>query len=588
MSAGHLPESTSPRDEFTSFRPVVMGTRHMVSAGHYLAAQAGMQVLEGGGNAVDAGVAAGIALGVLQSDIVSFAGVAPILLYLADRAEVVAIAGVGVWPRAAGREIFDREHAGCIPEGLLRTVVPAAPQAWITALERYGTLGFGEAASAAIRFAREGFPMHAFMSERLKEAAEDYRRWPSSAAIFLPRGRPPEAGELFVQSDLGAALQYMADQERAARKRHRRAGLQAARDAFYRGDIAARIVKHHTENGGLLSAADLAEFQISVEAPQRTQFREAQVFSCGPWCQGAVLLQALNLLEAYDLRGLGHNSPRYLHLLTEAMKLAFADRECYYGDPRFVDVPVGVLLSKGYAARRRALIREDQAWPGLPPAGEVQGGQRPEAPRSRGSSGTDRGCNGWGTSYACVVDRFGNAFSATPSDLSRDTPVIPGTGLAVSSRGSQSRLHPHHPACLAPGKRPRVTPSPGLVLQAPRACMPFGTPGGDVQPQAMLQFFLNLFEFGMDLQQAVEAARVVSSSFPDSFAPHPYFPGRLNLEGRIHRETGGRLEVMGHRVVWWPDWTWRAGGVCAIRVDPHTGVLSGGADPRRPCYAVGT
>ncbi len=586
-----------------SARPVVRGTRHLVVAGHHLAAQAGMQVLEAGGNAVDAGVAAGIALAVVESDIVSFAGVAPIILYLADRREVVTISGLGGWPRAASAERFRQEHGGAIPPGVLRTVVPAAPDAWITALERYGTMTFGEVAAAAIRFAEDGFPMHRAMAGWIAEHADDYRRWPENARIYLPGGRPPRPGELFVQSDLGRTLRYLADEERAAAPRGRAAGLAAARDAFYRGDVARAIVRYHETHGGLLAAADLADFRVGIEPPVRAAYPGwgCEVYTCGFWCQGPVLLQALNLLEPLDLAAAGLNTPRYVHLVVEALKLAFADRERFYGDPAFVDVPGPGLLSKAYAARRRALIREDRAWPGMPPAGNPAdgeaGGPEPTAGGGAAAGGGPRrpsareGGHGepldLGTSYVCVVDRRGNVFSATPSDVSTDTPVIPGTGLAVSSRGSQSRTEPGHPACLAPGKRPRLTPNPAIVFRDGRPWMPIGSPGGDVQSQAMLQVLLNIVVFGLDPQEAVEVPRFATFSFPNSFAPNAYLPGRLDLEAELAAAAGEALAALGHAVSRWPRWSRLAGSVCLITIDPRTGVLSGGADPRRESYAIG-
>ena len=587
MPLDSLSDSGIESRPLTAHRPVIMGTRHMVVSGHYLAAHAGFQILEAGGNAIDAGVAAGIALGVLQSDMVNVAGVAPIILYLADRREVITISGLGCWPRAVSTELFRRDYNGRIPEGILRTVVPAAPDAWITALERYGTMGFADVAATAIRFARDGFPMHPFMAGQIRANVDSYRRWPSNAAIYLPGGQPPQPGDVFQQTDLARTLQYMVDEEAHARNRGREAGLQAARDAFYRGDIAATIVQFHRENGGLLTAEDLAEFRVGVEPPVHTTFGEVEVYACGPWCQGPVLLQALTLLEGCDLRAQGHNSLRYIHTVTEAVKLAFADRDRYYGDPRFVQVPMAELLSKAYAERRRALIRENEAWPEMPPAGDPQtlsalatGGRMVPEARNAGSPGLD-------TSYVCVMDRHGNVFSATPSDTSSDTPVVPGTGLCPSSRGSQSWADPNHASCVAPGKRPRLTPNPALALRNGRPFMAFGTPGGDVQAQAMLQAFLNIVLFGMDPQEAVEAPRFASYSFPDSFEPHAYHPGRLNIEGRISQETGAALAALGHKVHWWPQWVWRAGAVCCIVADPITGVLHGGADPRRQSYAVG-
>jgi gamma-glutamyltranspeptidase/glutathione hydrolase len=475
-----------------------------------------------------------------------------------------------------------REHGGTMPAGLRRTVMPAAPDAWITALARYGTMTFGEVAAAATRFARDGFVMYPFLADNIQKYTEEYRRWPSSAAIYLPNGRAPKTGELFVQRDLGASLQYMADQEKAARG-DRLAGLEAARAAFYRGDIAQKIVKFHQENGGFVTEQDLAEYRSPVTPAAHLAQGNIQVYTCGPWCQGPVLLQTLKLLEGTDLKGLGHNSPAYIHRLTEALKLAFSDREAYYTDPAVGHVPLDVLLSDDYAARRRAAIDPKRAWPEMPAAGEID---LPATVRkliaANGEPSPDRD-----TSYVCCVDAKGNVFSATPSDTSAQSPVIPGTGLVPSGRGSQSRPDPAHPSGVAPGKRPRLTPNPALAIKDGEVFVPFGTPGGDVQSQAMLQTYLNLFVFDMDVQAAIEAPRFATSSFPSSFAPYEYFPGRLNLEGRIDKATGDQLAAMGHKVNWWPEWNWLAGAMCAIVADRKTGQLRGGADPRRASYALG-
>ena len=570
-------------------RPTIMGTRHMVAACQYLAAEAGFRILEAGGNAIDAGVAGGIALGVVQPEYVNFAGVAPIIIYSADADRVVTIPGLGPWPKAIARDFFKQRHGGKIPQGVLRTVVPAAPDAWITALERFGTMSFGEVARSAIEFARDGFPVYPLMSEIITAHEAEYRMFPSNVAIYLPQGRPPRVGEIFVQKELAATIQYMADQEAAARHRGREAGLAAARDAFYRGDIAAAIVRFQKENGGFISADDLAGYRSGVEAPVDTSFGEIRLFACGPWCQGPSLLQALNLLDAAELHKLGHNSTGYLHRITEAVKLAFADREAYFGDPRVVDVPIEALLSRDYARQRREMIRPDRAWPEMPPAGDPRKGAAERPARGGAALVPERA---WlapelDTSYVCAIDRHGNVFSATPSDGSFNAPVVPGLGIIPSPRGSQNWGDPDHPSGVAPGKRPRLTPSPAIAIEPGRMKMPFGTPGGDVQTQAMLQVFLNIRLFGMEVQEAVEAPRVASYSYPSSFEPHAYHPGLLNLEGRIERSTGAALGRLGHKVEWWPDWTWLAGAVCTIVADQESGVLKGGADPRRPSYAVG-
>jgi gamma-glutamyltranspeptidase / glutathione hydrolase len=570
----------------TAHRPTIAVTRHAIAAGHYLAATAGFDILQAGGNAIDAGVAAGIALGVVQSDLVNCAGVAPIMIYDATRREVVTIAGLGPWPKALDPEFFMREHGGEIPVGVLRTVVPAAPDAWITALRRYGTMSFGEVAAAATRLARDGFPMYPLMAASLEKHAERHASWPSSAAVYLPGGRVPQAGDIFRQGDLGASLQYMADEEKAAAGRGREAGLDAARDAFYRGDIAKKIVAFMQEQGGLLSAEDLAEYHSPVGPPERRRFGDLDVYTCGAWCQGPVLLQTLALLEGTDLRALGHNSGDYVHHLTEALKLAFADREAYYTDPAVGQVPLAALISPEYAAERRKQIRPDRAWPEMPPAGEVNGGGEIgfgglRASRPNPFPEPD-------TSYVCAVDRWGNVFSATPSDGSYGSPVVPGVGFIPSNRGSQSRPDPRHPAGVAPGKRPRLTPNPALAIKDGGAeFLPFGTPGGDVQTQAMLQVLLNIFVFGQDVQSAIEAPRFASYSYPSSFAPYDYYPGRLNIEGRFPEEVASDLARRGHKVERWPEWIWLAGAVCAIRSTPARGLIEAGADPRRAAYALG-
>jgi gamma-glutamyltranspeptidase/glutathione hydrolase len=575
-------------------RPTIAVTRHAIAAGHYLAATAGFAILEAGGNAIDAGCAAGIALGVLQSDLVDVAGVAPIMIYLAEQREVVTIAGLGTWPKALDPEFFMREHGGKIPKGVLRTVVPAAPDAWITALRRYGTMSFGEVAAAAIRLARDGFSMYPLMAASLQRHEPDHRAWPSSAEIFLPNGRVPEAGDIFRQTDLAASLQYMADEEQAAAAKHsggrggggREAGLQAAHDAFYRGDIAKKIVAFMRDQGGLLSAEDLANYHSPVGPPERRRFGDLEVFTCGAWCQGPVLLQTLALLEGTDLKALGHNSADHVHLLAEALKLAFADREAYYGDPAMIEVPLATLISEEYAAERRKMIRPDQAWPEMPPPG-VLGSQAGRGfgdfPRPSGDPNPEPD-----TSYVCVADRWGNIFSATPSDGSYGSPVVPGVGFIPSNRGSQSRPDPRHPAGVAPGRRPRLTPNPALAIKGNGAeFLPFGTPGGDVQSQAMLQVLLNIFVHGQDVQSAIEAPRFASYSYPSSFAPYDYYPGRLSIEGRFPEAVTDDLARRGHRIERWPDWNWLAGAVCAIRTDTKRGVMEAGADPRRAAYALG-
>ena len=561
-----------------AYRPTIYGTRHAISAGHYLATMAGFSILEAGGNAVDAGCAAGMALGVLQPDLVNFAGVAPIIIRMAD-GRVETIAGLGHWPRSLPPDLFMQRHGGKIPTGVLRTVVPAAPDAWITALERHGTMRFADIAASAIRFAKEGFAMNPLLAMSISSKIEDYRRWPQNAAVFLPGGGAPAIGDKFVQTDLARTIQFMADQDKAAPTRE--AGLAAARDAFYRGDIAREIAAFQKAEGGFLSMQDLAEFRSRIEPAVQRGWRGHQVLTCGPWCQGPALLEALLLTEQVGIKGLAHNSAEYLHVITECLKLALADREYHFGDPQFVDVPLDYLLSPDTIARRARGVDRGRAHPGMPERMDQAGGPAgfPISAAALPQMDAD-------TSYACAVDRWGNAFSATPSDGSSNAPIVPGLGIIPSSRGTQSRPDPNHPSGVAPGKRPRLTPNPAMVVTAQGGVMPFGTPGGDVQIQAMLQVLLNTLHFGMELQEAIEAPRVASYSFPSSFAPFEYFPGRLAVEARIPAETRAELSRLGHEVKDWPEWTWLAGSVEAVMTNPETGLIAAGADPRRPAYAA--
>jgi gamma-glutamyltranspeptidase/glutathione hydrolase len=553
-----------------------IGTRWAVAAGHSLAAEAGARILAAGGNAVDAGVAAGITLGVVHPDMVSVAGVAPILVHVARTGETWQVSGVGPYPRASSREYFMTRHGGQIPPGLPRTVVPAAPDAWCTALERWGTMSFADAAAPAIEHAGRGFAISAFSAYQMGTNAAKYQRWPTSTALYLRDGRAYRMGEVLVQRELAETLQRMAAAEKRAGGT-RAAGVRAARDEFYRGETAKRIAEFHRANDGPLTAADLADFAVEVAPALRTTFGGYEIAACGFWCQGPALLQIFNMLEGVDLAGLGHNSPAYLHRLVETIKLAFADRDAYYGDPDFVTVPADRLLSKAYAAQRRALVR-DRAWKEMPPAGEAAAARRELLPLAGGSDALD-------TSYVAVVDAEGNGFSATPSDPNVDSPVVAGVGCVVSPRGSQGWLDPAHASVVAPGKRPRLTPAPAMALQEGKLLMPFGTPGGDVQQQAMLQVFLNVAVFGMPVQEAIEAPRVASRSFPDSFWPHAYAPGKLEAERRIAKDTRDALGGLGHEVSEWPEWEWRAGAVCAVKVGID-GTRWGGADPRRGAHSI--
>ena len=561
-AAGHRPTATVQ----------AIGTRWAVAAGHYLASEAAARILTAGGNAIDAGVAAGFCLGVVHPDMVSVAGVAPILVHLARTRETFQVSGVGPYPRASTLQYF-RGLGNEIPPGLPRTVVPAAPDAWCTALERWGTMSFADVIAPALEHAERGFAVSQFSAFQMGTNAAKYKRWPSSAALYLKDGRAFRTGERLVQAELGETLRRMVQAEAKAGG-SRAAGVKAARDEFYRGETAKRIAEFHRANEGPLATSDMADFHVEVAPALTGTYESWQVAVCGFWCQGPVLLQMLNLLDGVDMKALGHNSPEYLHRIAETVKIAFADRDAYYGDPRFVKIPADRLLSKAHAAERRALVRE-RAWREMPPAGE----RREAVPLAGGST------DSLDTSYVAVVDAEGNGFSATPSDPNVDSPVVAGVGCVVSPRGSQGWLDPDHASVVAPGKRPRLTPAPAMVLRDGALVMPFGTPGGDVQQQAMLQVLLNTLVHDMPLQQAIEAPRVASRSFPDSFWPHVFAPGKLEIERRIPAETRSALAARGHDVAEWPDWEWRAGAVCGVRI-ADDGARWTGADPRRGAHAI--
>ncbi len=566
---------------------VTRGHHYVVSSGHELATLAAFEVLDNGGNAIDAGVAAILALEVVYSEQVSVAGVAPMIIRLAETGEVITIAGVGGWPRALDADAFIARHRGNIPLGVRRTVVPAAPDAFLQALERWGTMTFRDVARRAVQYASMGFARHPVMLDYLRQYSDDMRHWPDNVAIWMPGGEVPEPGDRLVQVDLGRVLQFLCDEERAA-DGDRRSGLEAVRRAFYRGDIASQILAHQRTHDGLLAAEDLESFRCqvvpSVSRRLRLNGEEIEVHTCDAWCQGPFLLEALSIAEAAGVQDMEHGSDAYLHAIAEILKLTLADREGYLGDPDFVDVPLNTLIGNAYASERRKAIDPEAAFPGMPPPGSIPGHTAYVPPCAAGEAPLGPPPD---TSIVCVIDRDGNALCSTPSDTSWDTPVVPGTGFTVSARGAQSWAVPGHPSCIAPGKRPRLTPSPCLVLSPGRWIMPFGTPGGDVQIQANLQSLLNHLAFGMQIQDAVEAPRLVTHSHPDTFAPHATQPGLVTVEGRIDETACDRLAARGHRIERMADWTHWAGGVCAVRKDLATGEIEGAADPRRCSRAMG-
>jgi gamma-glutamyltranspeptidase/glutathione hydrolase len=438
----------------------------------------------------------------------------------------------------------------------------------------------------AMELARNGFAVYPLLSTNIEYLENSFRRWPDNERIFLPQGRAPRVGELFVQEDLAKTIGRLIQAERDC-SGDRDKKLRAVHDYFYRGPIAREIADYHAQNGGFMTFEDMAGFEVPVEESITVNYRGYTVHACDVWCQGIVLLESLKILEGFDLKSMKHNSPDYAHLIAAALNLSFADREAYVGDPKFMKVPRDALISEAYAIRQRARIDMQKAFDRLPDPGDPENTGRTtgsSTPLYAAPHGLSRLSQD--TIYNCVVDKFGNAYSATTSDNASETPIIPGTGLAISSRGCQSRLEPGHPAEVKPGKRPRLTPNPAMAFKDGKLFMTFGTPGGDQQSQGMLQVFLNVVEFGMTMQQAVEAPRVSSQSFPNSFAPHAYYPGRLNVEEDFGPAVIAELQRRGHDVEVWPRFPAANAAVCAIKVDPETGMRHAGADPRREGYAL--
>jgi gamma-glutamyltranspeptidase/glutathione hydrolase len=541
-------------------------------------------MFERGGNAIDAGVAAGIALNVLERHLTDFGGVAPIILFRPGMDGPETIDGLGRWPAKFSLEDHRHRYGDDMPVGVSRSVTPAAVDAWLTALARHGTLTLEEVLAPNIELA-EGFPVYPRLARAIAMLEDRLRQWPTSAAVFLPNGRAPRVGEILVQRDLASLFRLLVQVERSRSALGRAGAIMAARDVIYTGHVADQIDRSQALHGGMVTARDLAEYSVTVAPPVHTTYRGIDVYACGPWSQGPLVPMTLNLLEAYDVASMGPGSLAFLHAFTESFKLAAADREGFFGDPDQVDVPIRGLLDKGYAQERRDLIREDRAWPELPPPGDpwpYEGRSGPPGYNPRAASGVGAP----DTSYCCAMDADGNAFSATPSDPGLGSPLVEGLGIIVSTRGAQLWTTPGHPSAIAPRKRPRLTPNPALLMQGGRALMPFGCPGEDAQCQAMVQTVCNIVDFEMNVQAAIEAPRVISRSFPWTFHPHAYEPGVLTVEGRIARDVRDRLAAVGHVIRDLPDFTPAAAGMCAIR-RLDSGALEGGADPRRESYAIG-
>jgi gamma-glutamyltranspeptidase/glutathione hydrolase len=554
--------------EDTTFHPRLIGTHGAVASNSYLSVNAGVDVLKAGGNAIDAAVAATLVEGLVNPQMHTIGGECPMLIRLAGEARVVAVNGNTAAPQAATPQAFRARGLADVPEqGILAAGVPAAFSALLTALARWGKLSFADVSAHARELAAQGFPLSEGLRNQHKYGLAALRerflaQWPGSTALYLPGGRVPEVGERLKNPAYARVLDYLANEK-------------DPHATFYRGDVAAEIEKYSKAHDGLLAREDLARFETRIEEPASLRVGDTTLYKCGFWSQGPAELQTIALMLRHDLRAMGHGSADYCHLLVESMKLAYADREQYYGDPAQTLVPGEVLLSDAYADARAKLVDMRRANPELRP-GDAR---RNAALLPVGERVTPKGW-GAGTVHVDAVDAQGNMASFTPSGAwLMSAEVIPALGFPLSVRMMTFYLEPeHHPNVVAPGKRPRTTLTPSLAFKGGKPWMAFGTMGGDNQGQWLLQFYLNRAVFGMTIPQAIEAPRLSSESFPGFFAPHVGIPNRVRAEARIGKKVLDELRRRGHDVDVAPDWT--EGFVSAAQFDEASGLVEAGCDPR--------
>ncbi len=592
-----------------ALRPAVMGPAGGVSAGHPLTTEAAFEVLLKGGNAFDAGVAALLTGGIVEQDLYSLGGEALVLVYPINEKKVTSIVGQGWAPHAVDVDWYLSRHKTLKGEGLDPAVVPGAIHAALTILDRWGTMSFEEVAGPAIRYAERGFPMRSSTARAVERERRFFDDWPANKQYWLKAdGSLYAAGETIRFPSTARTLQRMVEAERAAKAHGRSAGIVAARDRFYKGDVAQEMVAFLQQHDAPFDAGDFADFYARIEEPAKTTYRGYTIYKHGFGSQGPMLLQTLNILEQFDLQKMGHGSADYLHTIVEAEKLAYADRDTYYADPTFVQVPSEGLLSKEYARQRAALIDPRHAsttfvagdplpfdskvktwtyWKANEQARASTGGGDADAFASRGldSAGVSKD-----TTHISIIDKDGNVFDATPSGGWIPGAVILGdTGIGMSIRGEQFWLDKTRANQLRPHARPRYTLTPSIVFQGERPLMALGTPGGDNQEQTILQAFLSVVEFHDDwypnLHAAFERPRVQTLHFFGSFWPHAPGFNKLNVEATIPDAVYNELRARGHDVSRLPAFG-MSGCATAVMIDPATGNRFAAGDPRRDCYAI--
>jgi gamma-glutamyltranspeptidase/glutathione hydrolase len=587
-----------------NLRPSVMGLNGGVSAGHPLTSSAALEILQGGGNAFDAGVAALLVGGVVEQDLYSLGGEALVLVYPQSERRVTSIAGQGWAAQGASIDWYLERNKNLNGYGLDPTVVPGALHGALTVLERWGTMSLEEVSARAIEYAEFGFPLRSRTAQAIRREREFIDQWPDNRRYwYRPDGTMYLPGEIIRLPTLADTLKKMVEAEREAMPQGREAAIVAARDRFYKGDIAQEMVSFLQEHGTPFDEEDFSEFYARIEEPTSTTYRGYTIYKQSFNSQGPLLLQTLNILENFDLRGMGHNSSDYLHTIVEAFKLAYADRDSFYADPDFVTIPEDGLLSKEYAAQRAQLIDMEHA-------SETFVAGNPFIFDDAFESETD--WEYWmadfgesvepllatvdhpgsekDTTHIAIIDKDGNVFDSTPSGGWIGGSVILGnTGIAMSVRGEQFWLDETRAAQLRPRSRPRYTLTPSIVLRNGEPFLAIGSPGGDNQEQTILQTFLNIVEFQSNwypnLHQALQAARVQTLHFRASFWPHESGFNRLNVENNIPPEVILSLESRGHIVNRVPPLA-IPGCATTVMINPNNDARIAGADARRDCYAI--
>ena len=509
------------------------------------------------------------------------------LTYDAKTKRVYSIDAEGTAPRLATIEWYKEHNGGKLPvnDSLLSGTVPGVVDAWYILLDRWGTMSFAQVLAEAIDLAENGFPVGDSLARTLAASQKKLRKYPTSTRVYLPNSRAPQAGEIFRNPDLARTLKRLVEAEKQNKGKGRHEALKAARDRFYKGDIAREMARFSEQNGGLFRYEDFANYTAKVEEPVSIDYRGYQIYKNPSASQGPAELFALKILEGYDLKTMGLNSADYIHTSVEAIKLAFADREKYLGDMDFIKIPYAGLLSKEYAAERRQLIDQSTASLAFRP-GAAEKFTTDATPLNRPVKVTTAGDgdHDGDTSYIAVVDGSRNMITFTPSLHSAfGTGVVMGElGFIFNCRGDYYTLEPGEANALLPGKRPRTLQGT-LVMKDGQPHMVLGTPGADQQVLLTMQMLLNMIEFGMNVQQAIEAPKWLTRAFPASPFPHTMYPGDLSVESRIPEAVRKQLLARGHKLR--VSGAWSDGSLAAIVVDLKTGVLNAGTDPRTEGYA---